>query len=273
VFSERAERLAGRIGGSLLFALAIYVVGSAGWSFWTREGAKFSIAGLVVSLLAIPIMHYLARRKIALAERLGSRPCGPMPWRALPAAGSPLSSLRALWRKPHLASGGSPLLVRRPSCGFWSKKAGRLGLATSAGALDVAYQSPPPRHWRSYGDHQLPTPADALAEPFAAFPSWFLRIECDRCGKGTMLNGERRRNLPLNALLTRMRHDGCGGLRCGGSCCGQAKGMWRWTLLAVAVVGALVLAGPHVWKFYVGGSRANDSVIQPSIGGDFCIWT
>jgi hypothetical protein len=38
----------------------------------------------------------------------------------------------------------------------------------------------PQRHWRSYGNDPLPTPADALAEPFRAFPSWFLRIECDR---------------------------------------------------------------------------------------------
>jgi len=75
----------------------------------------------------------------------------------------------------------------------------------------VAFQKPPTRHWRSYGDHPLPTPAEALVEPFAAFPSWFLRIECDRCGKVTMLNeahtGERRRKLPLNALLARRRHD------------------------------------------------------------------
>jgi hypothetical protein len=34
----------------------------------------------------------------------------------------------------------------------------------------------------------LPTAAEALDEPFAAFPSWFLRIECDRCGKVTVLN-------------------------------------------------------------------------------------
>jgi hypothetical protein len=27
----------------------------------------------------------------------------------------------------------------------------------------------------------------ALAGPFRAFPSWFLRIECDRCGKVSML--------------------------------------------------------------------------------------
>ncbi len=72
-FSERAERLASRIGGGLLFALSGYVVLSAGWSLWTHRGAEFSIPGFVVSVLAIPIMRYLARRKIALAEKLGSR--------------------------------------------------------------------------------------------------------------------------------------------------------------------------------------------------------
>jgi len=34
----------------------------------------------------------------------------------------------------------------------------------------------------------LPTGADALEGPFAAFPSWFLCIECDRCGKVQMVN-------------------------------------------------------------------------------------
>ena len=46
----------------------------------------------------------------------------------------------------------------------------------------------PKRHWRSYGDDKLPTGAEALDEPFAAFPSWFMRITCDRCGKDRMLN-------------------------------------------------------------------------------------
>ena len=75
----------------------------------------------------------------------------------------------------------------------------------------MAFQPPPQRHWRSYGTDPLPTAAEAMDEPFRAFPSWFLRIECDRCGKVTMLNeahtGERRRKLPLNALLARRRHD------------------------------------------------------------------
>jgi hypothetical protein len=47
----------------------------------------------------------------------------------------------------------------------------------------TAYRPQPARHWRSYGDDKLPAPAEALSEPFAAFPSWFMRIECDRCGK------------------------------------------------------------------------------------------
>ena len=72
-FSERAERLAGRIGGGLLFALAAYVVASAGWGLWAHHNERFSLPGLFVTALAIPIMRYLARHKIALADKLGSR--------------------------------------------------------------------------------------------------------------------------------------------------------------------------------------------------------
>ena len=72
-FSETAERLASRIGGGLLFALAVYVVASAGWSLWAHPAERFSLAGLLVTALAIPVMRYLARRKINLADKLGSR--------------------------------------------------------------------------------------------------------------------------------------------------------------------------------------------------------
>ena len=71
--SEAAERIARRIGGGLLFALAAYVVATAAWSLWRGDGANFSWPGLLVALLAIPIMLVLARRKLALADRLGSR--------------------------------------------------------------------------------------------------------------------------------------------------------------------------------------------------------
>ena len=72
-FPEHVERTASKIGGALLFALAGYVVVGAGWSLWTREGEAFSLAGLIVAILAIPIMTLLARRKIAIATRIGSR--------------------------------------------------------------------------------------------------------------------------------------------------------------------------------------------------------
>lgn len=44
----------------------------AGWSLWTRQGTEFSWPGLLVALAAIPIMWLLSRRKLRVAEALGS---------------------------------------------------------------------------------------------------------------------------------------------------------------------------------------------------------
>ncbi len=71
--SETAERIARRIAGALLFALAAYVIVAAGWSLWRGGGEAFSWPGLAIALLSIPIMLVLARRKLALADQLGSR--------------------------------------------------------------------------------------------------------------------------------------------------------------------------------------------------------
>jgi divalent metal cation (Fe/Co/Zn/Cd) transporter len=73
VFSERAERAASRIGGALLFLLAAYVTAAAVWHLWKGSGEEFSWPGFIVALVAIPAMRYLARRKIAIAEQIGSR--------------------------------------------------------------------------------------------------------------------------------------------------------------------------------------------------------
>jgi divalent metal cation (Fe/Co/Zn/Cd) transporter len=72
-FAEAAEQKAARIAGALLFALAGYVVLAAGWKLWAREGGDFSAPGLILSLLSIPIMYYLSRTKLRLADALGSR--------------------------------------------------------------------------------------------------------------------------------------------------------------------------------------------------------
>jgi len=85
-FSDRAERTA-RIGAVLLFTLAAYIVAGAAWSLWTRHGEAFSLPGLIVALLAMPIMTLLARRKIPIARSSAAAPCGQMPPRVSPAAG------------------------------------------------------------------------------------------------------------------------------------------------------------------------------------------
>jgi len=72
-FSEEAEKTASRIAGGLLLILAAYVTIAAAWSLWTRTGEAFSWPGLIVAVAAIPSMRYLADRKIAVAEKLGSR--------------------------------------------------------------------------------------------------------------------------------------------------------------------------------------------------------
>lgn len=78
----------------------------------------------------------------------------------------------------------------------------------------MASVATPRRHWRSYGNDPLPTAAEALDESFSAFPSWFLRITCDRCGKERTVAQVHftRADLSLRVILGKMRHDGCGGL-------------------------------------------------------------
>jgi divalent metal cation (Fe/Co/Zn/Cd) transporter len=72
-FSERAERIASRVGGGLLFLLAAYVTAAAIWRLWDGTGEEFSWPGFIVALVAIPAMRYLALRKIDIAEKIGSR--------------------------------------------------------------------------------------------------------------------------------------------------------------------------------------------------------
>ena len=72
-FSEEAERRASRLAGALLFALAAYIIASAAWGLWTREGQAFTPVGLLITAATIPIMYVLSRRKLTIAEQIGSR--------------------------------------------------------------------------------------------------------------------------------------------------------------------------------------------------------
>lgn len=72
-FSEVVEHRAGRIAGALLFALAVYVVVSAVYGLWTRSGQEFSLPGFLIAILAMPVMWWLAKVKLRIADQIGSR--------------------------------------------------------------------------------------------------------------------------------------------------------------------------------------------------------
>ena len=129
-FGERAERTASRVGGALLFALAAYVVASAGGKLWMQEGADFSLPGLLITVLAIPIMYLISRRKLQIAEQLASRAlradaiesitCG---WLALVVVVALLAQLLiGAWWLDSLASLGIVWLLIREGREAWEGK-------------------------------------------------------------------------------------------------------------------------------------------------------
>ena len=87
---EATERIAGRIGGTLLYVLAAYVVTSSVYKLFHRGGADESYVGLAIAVIAALGMPVLARMKIRVADEIGSRAlradaiesftCGYMAW-------------------------------------------------------------------------------------------------------------------------------------------------------------------------------------------------
>ena len=71
-FPEETERRAARLGAALLAVLIVYVAASAAWTLWRGEGQEFSIPGLALAMLAIPIMYWLSTAKLRLADAIGS---------------------------------------------------------------------------------------------------------------------------------------------------------------------------------------------------------
>jgi divalent metal cation (Fe/Co/Zn/Cd) transporter len=70
--AESAERLASRIGGALLFALAAYVVTSAAWKLWTGTGSEIFPARPNSNRGRHSHHRSAARSKLTVADRLGS---------------------------------------------------------------------------------------------------------------------------------------------------------------------------------------------------------
>ncbi len=67
------EHRAHRIGGALLFALAVWIVSGAVWNLWHRHGQEFSLPGLTISMAAMPAMFWLAKAKLRIGKRVDSR--------------------------------------------------------------------------------------------------------------------------------------------------------------------------------------------------------
>ena len=61
----------------------------------------------------------------------------------------------------------------------------------------------PVRYWRRHGTGPLPSGAEALVEPFNAFPSW--------CAVRPGAHGEPSARGEVRDILAKMRHDGWGG--------------------------------------------------------------
>ncbi len=90
---EASERKASRIAGYLLCALALYVVAQAVYGLTHRHRAETSWPGIGVALVAAVGMPWLAKAKIRVADRIGSRAlradametftCGYLSWALL----------------------------------------------------------------------------------------------------------------------------------------------------------------------------------------------
>jgi divalent metal cation (Fe/Co/Zn/Cd) transporter len=95
---EATEAIAGRIGGTLLFILAAYVLATSTYKLFHRGSADESYVGLAIAAIAAVGMPVLARAKIRVADEIGSRAlradamesftCGYMAWVLLAGLGA-----------------------------------------------------------------------------------------------------------------------------------------------------------------------------------------
>ncbi len=71
-FQDSIEHRAAKTTALLLFILSAYIVIEASAKLWHHQGEDFSVPGLIVTLLAIPIMISLSNAKSRLAAAINS---------------------------------------------------------------------------------------------------------------------------------------------------------------------------------------------------------
>ena len=131
--SARAEKIAARIAGALLFVLAAFVVITAGLALLGRREPQSSFVGIILLIVAALGMPWLAKQKRKLATQIASPSlkadaaqsalCGGMSWIAL-AGLLTNATLGKSWADPVAALALVPLIVKE---GWEAIRAPRLG--------------------------------------------------------------------------------------------------------------------------------------------------
>jgi divalent metal cation (Fe/Co/Zn/Cd) transporter len=117
----KAEKVATRIAGGLLFALAACVLLASGAALLGKREARPSLAGIALLLVAAVVMPWLAGQKRKLsasassaalrADAAESAVCGYMAWIAL--AGLTVNAAWGIsWADPVAALGLTPFILR-----------------------------------------------------------------------------------------------------------------------------------------------------------------
>jgi len=110
--ADDVERTAARVAGYLLFLLSAYVILQAAFGLATRHAAEPSPIGITVAVIAAIGMPFLAKVKLRVADRIGSRSlradametitCGYLAWILL--AGLALNAMTHWWWIDSVAS-------------------------------------------------------------------------------------------------------------------------------------------------------------------------
>ena len=121
---ETLERKVAQVAGSLLYALSAYVVAQAAWGLTHRHRAETSWLGIGVAVVAAFGMPLLAKAKIRVADRIGSRAlradametftCGYLSW-ALLAGLAANAAFHWWWLDSAAALAVVPLLIKEGS--------------------------------------------------------------------------------------------------------------------------------------------------------------
>ena len=130
--ADDVERKTARIAGYLLLLLSVYVLAQALFGLLTRHAAETSPVGIAVAIIAALGMPVLAKAKLRLADKIGSRAlradametltCGYLSWILLVCLA--LNALAHWWWIDSVASLAIlPLLVREAREAFSGERA------------------------------------------------------------------------------------------------------------------------------------------------------